>query len=168
MWFWLLLIACLGLSAPAWADGAIAVGCTSNGTIVWGYEFGYNSVEEAEPPALKRCQAMGSECTLLRLGLAGNGAWVALALDQTVPRPACSPWGHYYSASKETAAKNAVAACVKNGGHHCEITFLEQNKPTMTYRYVPGTGSGRQKDPRCFTPGPYGAGAVEREGGNCW
>jgi len=83
MWFWLLLIACLGLSTPSWADGAFAVGCTPDGTIVWGFEFGFNSVEEAEPPALKRCQASGSDCTLLRLALYGNGAWIALALDRT-------------------------------------------------------------------------------------
>ena len=168
MWFWLLVIAFVALSTPAWADGAFAVGCTSDGTIVWGYEFGRASEEEARGPALKRCQARGSECTLLRTTLSGNDAWIALALDPTVPAPQCLPWGHYYSASRETAAKMAIAACEKNGGRRCKIAFLEQNKPTITYRYVPGTGNTRWKDPRCGIPGPAGSEAVEREGGNCW
>ncbi len=141
MWVFLLVIACLALSTPAWADGALAVGCTSDGTIVMGYQFGERSVEAAAPKALERCQARGSDCTLLRAALHGDGAWIAVATDPTVPAPRCLPWGTYYSASKEAAAKMALAACEKNGEHNCKISFLKPNKGTITYRFVPGTST---------------------------
>ena len=157
MWFFWVVMACLALSTPAWADGALALGCTSDGTIVWGYEFGESSVGAAAPIALKRCQAKGSDCTLWRAALHGDGAWVALALDPTVPAPRCLPWGGYYSESKETAAKMAMTACQRNGGHNCKISFLEQNKGKTTYYIVPGTnaptGSSPSSTRRCWDAG---------------
>lgn len=166
MWVFLTAIACLALATPVWADGALALGCTSEGKIVWGYQFGESSVEAAAPKALKRCQAEGSDCTLVRAVLHGDGAWVALALTSTAPH--CSPWGGYsYSVSKETAAKMAIAACEKNGGHDCKIWFLEQNKGTTTYYIAPGRGHSPQKDPRCFIPGPAGSESVGTLTG-CW
>jgi hypothetical protein len=109
----------LALATQAWAEGALAVGCTSNGTIVWGAQFGERSLEVAQSRALQRCQAKGSDCSLLRTGL---------------------PVGQYYSASKETAERMAVAACQKNGGRNCQISFIRQNKGETTYTIVPGTG----------------------------
>src|SRR4029077_1109967 len=94
----------------------------------------------AQSKALQRCQAKGSDCSLLRTGLHGNGAWIALATDPTVPAPHCLPVGQYYSASKETAERMAVAACQKNGGRNCQISFIRQNKGQTTYPIVPGTG----------------------------
>jgi len=99
------IAAFLGLSGQARAEGALAVGCTSDGTIVWGWQFGESSVETAESKALQSCQAKGSDCTLFRAALHGDGAWIALATDPTAPAPQCLPAGEYYSASKETFSK---------------------------------------------------------------
>jgi hypothetical protein len=134
------IAAYLALATQAWAEGALAVGCTSDGTIVWGAQFGERSLEVAQSKALQRCQAKGSDCSLLRTGLRGDGAWIALATDPTVPAPHCLPVGQYYSASKETAERMAVAACQKNGGRNCQISFIRQNKGETTYTIVPGTG----------------------------
>jgi hypothetical protein len=147
------IAAILGLSAQARAEGALAVGCTSDGTIVWGLQFGESSVETAESKALQRCQAQGSDCTLFRAALHGDGAWIALSTDPTVPAPQCLPVGEYYSASKETAEKMAVAACQKNGGRNCEITFIQQNKGQTIYTIIPGTG-GATGGYKGFTPQP--------------
>jgi len=128
-------------ATPAWADGALAMGYAADGSVVWGYEFGYKTVEAAQPKALQRCQARGSDCTLLREGLVGDGAWVAIALDQTPPAPQRLPFGEYYSASKKKAESMAIAACQQNGGHACKIVLSVQNKGTVTYRTVPGAPS---------------------------
>lgn len=124
-------------AVPAWADGALAVGCRPDGTVVWGYQIGEDSVDAAKPKALQQCQLQGSDCTLLRLALNGNGAWFALAVEPRVPGR-CSPVGEYYSASKDTAAQMAIADCQKHGGQQCVIELLKQNKPTVTYHTVPG------------------------------
>ena len=137
----LAIAAYLGLAAHAWAEGALAVGCTSDGTIVWGWQFGEASIEVAKSKALQRCQAKGSDCTLFRTALHGDGAWIALATDPTVPAPQCLPAGEYYSASKDTAERMAVAACQKNGGRHCKIAFIQPNKGKTTYTIIPGTGA---------------------------
>src|SRR5215471_838460 len=128
-------------ATPAWADGALAMGYAADGSVVWGYEFGYKTVEAAQPKALQRCQAMGSDCTLVREGLVGNGAWVAIAVDhpgQTLPAPHRQPFGEYYSASKKQAESMAIDTCQKNGGRACKIVLSVQNKGPMIYRTVPG------------------------------
>jgi hypothetical protein len=135
-----MVAAYLALATQAWAEGALAVGCRSDGTIVWGWQFGERSLEVAQSKALQNCQVERSDCSLLRTGLHGDGAWIALATDPTVPAPHCGPVGQYYSASKETAERMAVAACQKNGGHNCKILFIRQNKEETTYTIVPGTG----------------------------
>jgi Domain of unknown function (DUF4189) len=134
----LAIVAAGFFATSAWADGALAVGYTADGSVVWGYEFGYKTVEAAQPKALQRCQARGSDCTLLREGLVGDGAWIAIALDQTPPAPQRLPFGEYYSASKKKAESMAIAACQQNGGHACKIVLSVQNKGTVTYRIVPG------------------------------
>jgi hypothetical protein len=102
------MAAYLAWATQAWAEGALAVGCTSDGTIVWG---------------------------ALRTGLRGDGAWIALATDPTVPAPHCLPVGQYYSASKETAERMAVAACQKNGGRNCHLfDKTEKRRPTPSFR----------------------------------
>jgi hypothetical protein len=131
---------CVGFSSPAWADGALAMGYTADGSVVWGCEFGHKSVEEAKPKALQYCQSRGSDCTLVRQELYGDGAWVAIALDQTVPAPQRLPFGEHYSSSKDKAAEMAIAACGKDGGRHCKVVFLKQNTKVITYRVVPGGG----------------------------
>ncbi len=154
--FLMALAAYVGFSGPAWADGALAVGYTADGSVVWGFEFGYNSVEDAKPRALQRCQARGSDCTLLRQELYGEGAWVAIALDSTVSAPQRLPFGEYYSSSKDRAAKMAIAACEKDHGRHCKIVLLHQNAKVITYRRIPGGGGNRNST--VLAPGACPAG----------
>ena len=155
----LALAASLGLSAPARADGALAVGYTADGSVVWGFQYGEDSVEAAEPKALKICLAQrgGSDCTLLRLALYGEGPWVAIALDSNVTKPQRLPFGEYYSVSKEKAATMAIAACEKDGGRHCKIALLAQNKKVITYTIVPGGGGTG------YTAPPYDYFAAKRQ-----
>jgi len=138
----LAIVAAGFFATPAWADGALAMGYAADGSVVWGYEFGHKSVEEAKPKALQYCQSRGSDCTLVRDELYGDGAWVAIALDQTGQAPQRVPFGEHYSSSKDKAAKMAIAACEKNGGRHCKVVFLKQNTKPITYRSVPGGGNG--------------------------
>ena len=129
------MAAYLAWATQAWAEGALAVGCTSDGTIVWGWQFGERSLEVAQSRALQNCQVERSDCNLLRTGLHGDGAWIALATDPTVPAPHCLPVGQYYSASKETAERMAVAACQKNGGRNCHLfDKTEKRRPTPSFR----------------------------------
>jgi hypothetical protein len=136
------LAALMTFTTPTWAEGAFALGCTPAGEMVWGMRYGEKSAQEAAPKALAICQKHGSDCTLLRLELKGNGAWLALALDSSVPRPQCAPFGEFYSASKETATAKAIEACHQDGGTQCKIALLKQNVPVMTYTVIPGGGGG--------------------------
>jgi hypothetical protein len=129
-------------SSPAWADGAIAIGCKPDGTLVWGYQLGVSSTDEAKTEALRRCQSMGSDCTKYRSILNGDGAWIALALGDHVRDRQCLPFGAYYADSREKAAQMALTNCQKAGGQQCTIEFNVQNAPTTTYRSVPGGGGG--------------------------
>ena len=159
----------VGFSSPAWADGALAMGYTADGTVVWGYEFGHKSVEEAKPKALQYCQSRGSDCTVLRQELYGDGAWVAIATDGTVPAPQRVPFGEYYSSSKDKAAKMAIAACEENGGRHCKILFLKQNTKVITYRTVPGGGGNGNSTFAAPGTCPPGQTNVNTGGGfTCW
>ncbi len=140
-WFIGLSLA-VGYAAPAWAEGAIALGCKPDGTLVWGYQLGVSSTDQAKTEALRRCQSMGSDCTKFRSVLDGDGAWIALALGDHVRDRQCLPFGTYYSASRDTAEQMALANCQKAGGQQCTIEFNVQNTPTTTYRVVPGGGGG--------------------------
>jgi hypothetical protein len=130
----------VGLSTPAWAEGALAVGC-SRGGLVWGWEVGQPTTEKAAQIALQRCQAQGSDCTTYRAALNGSGAWIALA-DDIAALPRCGAFGTAYSDSKEKAAQMAMAACERKGGTQCAVGLLKQNSPVQTYYIVPGTGGG--------------------------
>lgn len=138
------------IPSSAWADGAIAVGCDAQKNLVWGYEFGRSSVEEAQQIALQRCQAKGSDCALMRSALHGDGAWIALADDPSVPPSQCLPFGAGYSAVQQQAEQTALANCRKNGGGpQCKVSFVKQNAGVTTYHIVPGTGGGDAR-PYCL------------------
>jgi len=136
-------IAFLGLSSPAWADGALAVGCSPTEGLVWGWEFGRPTTEEAAQIALQRCQSHGSDCTAYRAALNGDGAWIALADDvRNFPPPKCAPFGAGYSKSKQQAESVALQNCQKTGGRSCVIAMSQQNQGVTTYHIVPGSGGG--------------------------
>jgi len=160
------IIASLGFSTLCWAEGALAVGCASDGHLSWGFQGGETSAQVAQHKALQQCESAGgvhSHCDLLRQTLAGDGAWVALAMEPNPPpTPGCSPFGWYYSTSKAKAEHMAIAACQKNGGHNCTVAFVAQNKGTTTYKdAVVPHGSTRSPSGRCWSFqrevwGPYG------------
>jgi hypothetical protein len=158
------IMAYLGFSTLCWAEGALAVGCASDGHLSWGFQGGETSTQVAQHQALQQCESAGgvhSTCDLLRQTLVGDGAWVALAMEPNPPpMPGCSPFGWYYSTSKAKAEHMAIAACQKNGGHNCTVAFVAQNKGTTTYTVVPH-GSTRSPSGRCWSFqrevwGPYG------------
>lgn len=134
-------LAAPGFTAPAWVDGAFALGYIADGSLVWGMEYGAKSAEEAAPKALQTCQHQqtGSDCAESRLELIGNGARLALAHDPGRALSASPVRRRCQSAADELANQSgdppAVRAAARPGrsrrsehlrGRRCEQRQLRQ------------------------------------------
>jgi hypothetical protein len=157
----LTLMVWVAASVGAKAEGALAVGCGANNLLVFGWWVGESSPELARRKALDACQRQGSECTLLRETLMGDGAWVALAFEpdpDPPPTNGCTPFGWSYAQSRDRATSMALADCQQKGGNNCAISLIRQN--TTTYTAAPPR-STRSPTGRCQyfqreVWGPYG------------
>ena len=120
----------LGIPLRVWAEGALVVGCRTDGRVVWGYQLGEGSIDVAKRIAQQRCDTTArSRCSSAKVELAGDGAWIALAV-----RPAgdCEPFGLGYSANKVKAESVAISNCEKKGARDCSVVFVKRNQPHYT------------------------------------
>jgi hypothetical protein len=164
--FSIAIAVCLASSTPAFAEGALVVGCSSNGVLAWGYQLGELSIEVAEERALESCfRAGGSSCVAARVALRGNGGWIAVAAH---PKLDCSPFGWGYRETKAQAEADAISNCRKEGGRDCAVFLVKRNVRIYTvapksqapgetrFRDLEGERIQRERDLCMNANGAYG------------
>jgi hypothetical protein len=107
------------LPAPAWSEGALAVGSTGNVTkdgIAFGTAVNYGSSAAARDAALEKCRGYKSapkaaaQCRLI--GAFHRECW-AIAMD---PKPGTPGAGWAVASDKATAEQRALDACRATAG----------------------------------------------------
>ena len=102
-----LAIALLHLSTPAFAAGAMAVGKCG----AYGQAFDYAGEARAKMAALKQCKG---ECTAVTM----KRACAAFSLDMTNP---CGSYGYAVAPRISSAQNAAMKKCYAFGGKECVI-----------------------------------------------
>jgi Domain of unknown function (DUF4189) len=107
------------LPAPAWSEGALAVGSTGNVTkdgIAFGTAVNYGSSEAARSAAMEKCRGYQSapkaaaQCRVV--GTFRRECW-AIAMD---PKPGTPGAGWAVASDKPTAQQRALDACRTTAG----------------------------------------------------
>jgi hypothetical protein len=107
------------LPAPAWSEGALAVGSTGNVTkdgIAFGTAVNYGSSNAARSAAMEKCSGYQSapkaaaQCRLV--GTFRRECW-AIAMD---PKPGTPGAGWAVASDKSTAERRALDACRATAG----------------------------------------------------
>ena len=144
MRFFLMAVAAsMCLSAPAWAEGAFAIGaCNSNG-YPYGYSWNDASKAAARQIALAYCARHGGNCKIVDDDL--NLLCFTFAVDKSRK---CGPYGLAYYTNRVKSEQQAVAMCRGYGGKDCRIVLsqCDAGKPsTGGPIYTP------PKFPLCYT-----------------
>lgn len=96
--------------------GAIAVETDS---LIYGYVKDVGSREEAERAALAYCQNAGASVSGCEIAVWGHNTCLALATS--AGGSGGNTWGYAWSDEGAIARRDAVNACVQEGGSHCTV-----------------------------------------------